>query len=92
MTRSHLIPIARSLAAACAVCALSALSAPVFASGYGPSPYYQPGDGAPVSQRGISAQTLSTEQKSGYAMNETDTADAAQRDIANTMITAGDKH
>src|SRR5262245_34325065 len=60
MTRSRLIPIARSLAVAGALCALSA---PVFASGYGPSPYYQPGVGAPVSQRGISAQTLAAEQK-----------------------------
>ncbi|MFC0400311.1 hypothetical protein [Paraburkholderia rhizosphaerae] len=89
MTRSRLIPIARSLAVAGALCALSA---PVFASGYGPSPYYQPGVGAPVSQRGISAQTLAAEQKTGYSMNETDTADATQRDVADAMLTAGDKH
>jgi hypothetical protein len=89
MTRSHFTSIARSLASACALCALAA---PAFASGYGPSPYYQPGEGAPVSQRGISTQTLSAEQRSSYSMNETDTADAAQRDAANSMITAGDKH
>jgi hypothetical protein len=89
MTRSPFTSIVRSLAGACALCALAA---PVFASGYGPSPYYQPGVGAPVSQRGISTQTLSAEQKSGYAMNETDTADGAPRDEANPLITAGDKH
>jgi hypothetical protein len=89
MTRSLLIPIVRALASISAVCALAS---PAFASGYGPSPYYEPGVGAPVSQRGISAQTLAAEQKSGYSMNETDTADAAQRDAANPMLTAGDKH
>jgi hypothetical protein len=89
MTRSLLIPIVRALAGASALCALAT---PAFASGYGPSPYYEPGIGAPVSQRGISTQTLAAEQKSGYSMNETDTADAAQRDAANPMLTAGDKH
>jgi hypothetical protein len=89
MTRSPLIPTFRALAGACALCALTA---PAFASGYGPSPYYQPGVGAPVSQRGISTQTLSAEQKSGYSMNETDTADGAPRDEANPVLTAGDKH
>ncbi|GAB7522983.1 hypothetical protein [Paraburkholderia sp. 2C] len=89
MTRSPFTPIVRTLAGACALCALAA---PAFASGYGPSPYYQPGVGAPVSQRGISTQTLSAEPRSGYSMNETDTADAAQQDELNPMLTAGDKH
>jgi hypothetical protein len=89
MTRSSLIPTLRALAGACALCALAA---PAFASGYGPSPYYQPGVGAPVSQRGISTQTLSAEQKSGYSMNETDTADGAPRDETNPVLTAGDRH
>jgi hypothetical protein len=89
MTRSRFTIVARSIAC---VFAVRALCAPVFASGYGPSPYYQPNEGAPVSQRGISTQTLSAEQKSRYSMNETDTADAAQRDVANSMITVNDKH
>jgi hypothetical protein len=89
MTRNPLTSIARSLAGACALCALAA---PAFASGYGPSPFYAPGVGAPVSQRGISTLTLSTEQKPGYSLNETDTADGAPPDDANPMLTAGDKH
>jgi hypothetical protein len=101
MTRSHLASIARSIArffsrvlarSLVGACALCTFSAPSLASGYGPSPYYRPGDGAPDSQRGISAQTLSAEQKSAYSMNETDTANAAQRDVENPVITAGDKH
>ena len=39
--------------------ALSAsAAAPVFASGYGPAPFYRPSAGAPASQRGQSAQTV----------------------------------
>jgi hypothetical protein len=89
MTRNPLTSIVRSLAGACA---LSALAAPAFASGYGPSPFYEPGVGAPVSQRGISTLTLSTEQKPGYSLNETDTADSLPPDDANPILTAGDKH
>jgi len=36
-------------------------AAPAFASGYGPAPFYKPSAGAPVSQRGQSAQTLGSE-------------------------------
>ena len=36
-------------------------AAPVFASGYGPAPSYRPADGAPASQRGQSAQTVTAE-------------------------------
>ena len=36
-------------------------AAPVFASGYGPAPFYRPADGAPASQRGQSAQTVTAE-------------------------------
>jgi hypothetical protein len=39
--------------------ALSAsAAAPAFASGYGPAPFYRPSAGAPASQRGQSAQTV----------------------------------
>jgi len=40
---------------------LAVLSAPAFASGYGPAPHYTPGVGAPASQRGPSAQTVAAE-------------------------------
>ena len=35
---------------------------PAFASGYGPAPFYKPWIGAPASQRGQSAQTITAEQ------------------------------
>jgi hypothetical protein len=43
------------------VSASFSLAAPVFASGYGPAPFYHPADGAPASQRGQSAETLASE-------------------------------
>jgi hypothetical protein len=43
--------------------AVSAVAAtPVFASGYGPAPFYQPSVGAPASQRGQNEQTLAAER------------------------------
>jgi hypothetical protein len=41
---------------------LVSLSLPAFASGYGPAPFYRPSVGAPASQRGQSAQTVSAER------------------------------
>ena len=38
-------------------------AAPAFASGYGPAPFYRPSVGAPASQRGQSAQTVSAERE-----------------------------
>lgn len=43
------------------VLAAAVVSAPAFASGYGPAPYYSAAQGAPASQRGQSAQTLAAE-------------------------------
>ena len=40
-------------------------AAPAFASGYGPAPFYRPSVGAPASQRGQSAETVSVERKNG---------------------------
>jgi hypothetical protein len=37
------------------------LATPVFASGYGPAPFYRPADGAPASQRGQSSDTVASE-------------------------------
>lgn len=48
------------------VAASSSFAAPVFASGYGPAPFYNPADGAPASQRGQSAQTLAVEARESY--------------------------
>ena len=42
------------------VAASFSFAAPVFASGYGPAPFYHPADGAPTSQRGQSAETLAS--------------------------------
>ncbi|MGA9917239.1 hypothetical protein [Paraburkholderia sp.] len=37
-------------------------TAPAFASGYGPAPFYKPSVGAPASQSGQSARTIATER------------------------------
>jgi hypothetical protein len=44
------------LVAAALLAATAFVSAPVFASGFGPAPYYSPEAGAPASQRGPVAQ------------------------------------
>ncbi|MEM5366415.1 hypothetical protein V4C53_10255 [Paraburkholderia azotifigens] len=44
------------LVAAALLAATAFASAPVFASGFGPAPYYNPEAGAPASQRGPVAQ------------------------------------
>ncbi|HEY1997725.1 hypothetical protein [Paraburkholderia sp.] len=38
-------------------------AAPVFASGYGPAPFYRASVGAPASQRGQNAETVSAERR-----------------------------
>jgi hypothetical protein len=54
----------------------------VFASGYGPAPFYTPSQGAPSSQRGMSEQTIAAEQ--GDQSNAADArfANASQADVA----------
>ncbi len=37
-------------------------TAPAFASGYGPAPFYKPSVGAPASQSGQSARTIAAER------------------------------
>jgi hypothetical protein len=44
------------------IAASASLAAPAFASGYGPEPFYNPGVGAPSSERGQNAQTVAAEQ------------------------------
>jgi hypothetical protein len=43
------------------------VAAPVFASGYGPAPFYRPSAGAPDSQRGQSAQTIDAARRDDAA-------------------------
>jgi hypothetical protein len=50
------------LIAALLVAVSASLAAPAFASGYGPAPFYRPSAGAPVSQRGESAQAVAAER------------------------------
>jgi hypothetical protein len=60
------------LIAALLVAVSAAVAAPAFASGYGPSPFYRPSVGAPVSQRGQSAQVVAAERSnSGSATADT---------------------
>jgi len=50
------------LIAALLIAVSASLAAPAFASGYGPAPFYRPSVGAPVSQRGQSAQAVTAER------------------------------
>lgn len=54
----------KRVVAAVLVAMSASFAAPVFASGYGPAPFYHPTAGAPASQRGQSAQTVAAEQNS----------------------------
>jgi hypothetical protein len=51
----------KHLIATLIIVASATLTAPAFASGYGPSVHYSPIEGAPTSQRGQSAQTIRAE-------------------------------
>lgn len=68
------------------VAAASVLAAPAFASGYGPAPYYSASEGAPASQRGVSALTVAAEQAKGQ--EDAVWAKAAQSDGARSTQTA----
>jgi hypothetical protein len=57
------------LIAALLIASSAALTAPAFASNYGPAPFYLGKIGAPASQRGQSAQTLAAEQVNGEGVN-----------------------
>jgi hypothetical protein len=59
--------------AALIVAASAAAAAPVFASGYGPAPHYDPIAGAPWSQRGQSVQTIRADQAAAVAAASADT-------------------
>jgi hypothetical protein len=52
------------------IAAAAIVATPAFASGYGPAPYYAADDGAPASQRGMSAQTVAAEQAAMSAPDE----------------------
>ena len=44
------------------VAVLASTTAPAFASGYGPAPFYRPAVGAPASQSGQSVRTVAAER------------------------------
>ncbi len=50
----------RSLVAGLLAAATALFASSVFASGYGPAPFYRPDTGAPASQRGPGADTFGT--------------------------------
>jgi hypothetical protein len=52
------------------VASTASFAAPVFASGYGPAPFYRPDIGAPASQAGQTAQTLAAEAAQTRAANQ----------------------
>jgi hypothetical protein len=45
-------------------------AAPVFASGYGPAPFYRPAVGAPASQSGQSVRTVTAERAGATGSDE----------------------
>ncbi|SOE92615.1 hypothetical protein SAMN05414139_05356 [Burkholderia sp. D7] len=55
------------LVLAALVAVTASIAVPVFASGYGPAPFYRPEVGAPASQRGQSAQTIAAERANASA-------------------------
>ena len=75
------------LIAALLVAVSAAVAAPAFASGYGPAPFYRPSVGAPVSQRGQSAQVVAAERDStGNA-----TADSSYGGVASSSSQSGSR-
>ena len=58
------------------------VATPAFASGYGPAPHYRPTEGAPASQRGVSAQTTATEQATSNDADNPGSASALQATAA----------
>ncbi|MFM0172090.1 hypothetical protein PQR33_22490 [Paraburkholderia sediminicola] len=47
-----------------------AAASSAYAGGYGPAPHYSPIEGAPASQRGMSAETVSSEREHARAWPE----------------------
>ncbi|WP_322014666.1 hypothetical protein [Paraburkholderia sp. J12] len=62
-TLPSLLVLGANLSAVALVVATAALSAPAFASGYGPASSYNPVVGAPASQRGVSTLTVQAEER-----------------------------
>ncbi|CAN7805794.1 hypothetical protein LJR267_010654 [Paraburkholderia hospita] len=52
----------RLIVVALLVAVSASATAPAFASGYGPAPFYKPSVGAPASQSGQSARTVAAER------------------------------
>ncbi|MGX6999473.1 hypothetical protein [Caballeronia sp. KNU42] len=58
-------------------------AAPVFASGYGPAPFYRPAVGAPASQSGQSVRTVTAERANATGSDE------AYGDVVSGLSQAG---
>ncbi len=70
----------------------ASIAAPAFASGYGPAPFYRPEAGAPSSQRGISAQTLATEQYNATTVARSDTDSGVGGTVESSQSQSGAAH
>ncbi|WP_144152320.1 hypothetical protein [Paraburkholderia sp. BCC1885] len=78
------------LIAALLVAVSAAVAAPAFASGYGPAPFYRPSVGAPVSQRGQSAQVVAAERDSANSTSNV-AADNSYGGVADTTSQSGSR-
>jgi hypothetical protein len=88
MTHGKLAAVVLAIVTAAATLALTRAA---LASGYGPAPFYQPADGAPASQRGMSTQALAADHARIRRGNETDTT-KHKEDYAQMLLGASDKH
>ncbi len=71
------------------IAATSILATPAFASGYGPAPHYRPMEGAPASQRGVSAQTVAAEQAARDGVNKANVVETAHAERVQSGTTTG---
>ena len=69
-TLPSLLFLGANLSAVALAAATAVLSAPAFASGYGPATSYDPSLGAPASQRGVSALTVKAEERLAHAARD----------------------
>src|ERR1700712_1610344 len=73
------------------IAASAALTAPAFASGYGPAVHYNPIEGAPASQRGQSAQAIRAEYIAAEANAGTRSDTHSYGGVADSMVNSGNR-
>ncbi|WP_043284774.1 hypothetical protein [Paraburkholderia oxyphila] len=66
------------------IAVFTAYTVPVFASGYGPAPFYNPQVGAPASQRGQSALSLQADQHNVMNVAERGSSRPVSRTVVHT--------